>query len=96
MTAINPDSIWVLSALDKFMSDFKKDPKMFCALFEKKQLIIGLLQSKKIDAKKYKSLLGKSYKEENGIIKKYAEGDLMKIKDAQNDQAIENWFKEII
>jgi hypothetical protein len=59
---INSDSIWVLSILDKYMADFRKDSKLFCSLFEKKKQIIGFLQSMKIDAKKYKALVIKTFK----------------------------------
>lgn len=60
---VNVDGIWVLSALDKLMSDNKNDPAFFCKLFEKKQVIINALQSGKIDAKKYKSIVGKALKD---------------------------------
>lgn len=65
MASINPDNIWVLSALDKFLADNKNKPEVFMALFEKKKTIIELLQSMKLDAKKYKAIVVKAYKEDN-------------------------------
>lgn len=96
MSAINPETIWLLSALDKFMIDYRDNPQMFNALFQKKQTIIGLLQSMKIDAKKYKAIVVKAYKDETGDIKKCAESDLLKCKDAKDDQMIQLWFRDII
>jgi hypothetical protein len=62
---LNIDAIWVFSALDKLMSDHKSQPAIFCKLFEKKKLMINVLQEKKIDAKKYKMIVGKALKEQN-------------------------------
>ena len=59
---MNADNIWVLSALDKLMINYKNNPAVFAVLFEKKQLIIGLIQSSKITSTKYKALLSKAYK----------------------------------
>jgi hypothetical protein len=33
MAAINPENIWVLSALDKLMADSKNKPETYIALF---------------------------------------------------------------
>lgn len=88
MASVNADAIWLLSALDKLMSAHKADPKTFIALFEKKKLILEMLQTFKIDAKKYKVLVGKTYKEATGDIKKWAEEDLLKLKDAKDEQMI--------
>lgn len=40
MTTINVQGIWVLSALDKLISENKKDPAAVCLLFEKKQMVL--------------------------------------------------------
>ena len=63
MATINPDTIWILSALDKFMALHQNHSALFCSLFDKKHLIIGLIQSAKLDAKKYKAILAKAYKD---------------------------------
>jgi len=60
--SINVDAIWILSGLDILMTNNKNNSSLFCKLFEKKKLIIELLQSIKIDAKKYKTLVVKAYK----------------------------------
>ena len=96
MASINPESIWVLSALDKLMADNKSKPEVFNALFEKKKQIIDLLQSLKIDAKKYKAIVVKAYKEETGDVKRCAELDILKCKDMKDDQMVELWFREMI
>jgi hypothetical protein len=96
MASINPDSIWVFSALDKLMIDYKNKAETFTALFEKKKTMIELLQSMKIDAKKYKALVAKAYKEDSGDIKKCAETDLLKCKDGKSEEMVELWFREMI
>ena len=40
MSSINPDAIWVLSALDKFLVSSKANPVLFNKLFEKKKTIL--------------------------------------------------------
>lgn len=50
----------------------------------------------KIDAKRYKAIVAKAYKEESGDIKKCAEADLLKCKDGKSDEMIELWFREMI
>ncbi len=60
---VDVDSIWLLSALDKLMSENKGDPTMFCKLFGKKQIIINMIQERKIDGKKYKAIVGKAFKD---------------------------------
>ena len=62
MNSINPENIWVLSALDKLISENKTNPALVCSLFEKKEFLIGMIQSRKIDANKYKALIAKAYK----------------------------------
>lgn len=96
MSSINPESIWVLSALDKFMASSKANPALFNKLFEKKKTILQLLQSQKIDAKKYKVIVAKAFKDEVGEIKKCAEEDLLKCKDGKDDKMVELWFREMI
>ncbi len=73
MDSINVQTIWILSALDKLISENKKNPALVCQLFEKKEMVIQLLQSGKIDAHKYKNLVGKAYKEDSGIVKACAQ-----------------------
>jgi uncharacterized membrane protein len=65
MSELNVDNIFVLSALDKLMSEQKANPTLFCKLFEKKKLIIDMIQSQKIDGKKYKTIIAKCMKDEN-------------------------------
>jgi hypothetical protein len=43
-----------------FMDRHKNKANLFCELFEKKKLILELMQSNKIDASKYKKLLQKA------------------------------------
>ena len=38
------------------MSENEKNPSTFCALFERKQAIFGMMQKGEIDANKYKVL----------------------------------------
>jgi hypothetical protein len=96
MTSINPQNIWVLSALDKLISENKTNSGLVCALFEKKEMILGLLQGKKLDAHKYKTIVAKAYKEESGTIKSCAEADIFKLKDPKDPKMLEEWFKEIL
>lgn len=96
MSSINPDTIWVLSALDKFMTGSKGNPSLFNRLFEKKKTILELLQNGKIDAKKYKVIVAKAFKDEAGEVKKCAEQDLLKCKDGKDDKMVELWFREMI
>jgi hypothetical protein len=63
MTEINVDSVFVFSALDKFMSENKTKPEVFAKIFEKKKLLINMVQERKIDGKKYKMIVGKAMKD---------------------------------
>jgi hypothetical protein len=62
MTSLNPKNIFVLSALDKLISEHKANPTLFSAIFEQKESILQLLQTGKIDANKYKKLVASAYK----------------------------------
>ena len=93
---INAESIWIFSALDKLMGNQKNNPTVFCQLFEKKKLMIGLLQEKKIDAKKYMKIVGKGIKDPDPLIVSCATSDTMKLKDSKDEDMINQWFKEMI
>ena len=55
-------SIWVFSALDRLISEHKADKSLVVALFDQKEALLQLLQTGKIDAAKYKTLVAKTYK----------------------------------
>jgi len=84
MANLNPKTIFVLSALDKLISEHKANPATFMPIFEQKESIINLLQDGKIDANKYKKIIANAYKEESGIVKACAEEDMQKIKNAKD------------
>lgn len=54
------ESLWLLSAIDKGLAQFKNSPQMFCKLFERKKLIIDALQSLKLDVHKYQKVVVKA------------------------------------
>jgi len=59
---IDPQRIWVLSAIDKLISLNKARPAFMMPLFDKKEMILSLLPSKQIDSHKYKTIVAKAYK----------------------------------
>ena len=68
MIRVEVDKIWVLSVLDFYLKTYENDPGTYIAVFNKKKQLIDLIQGYKIDAKKYKTLLLKTYKEEKGKV----------------------------
>ena len=96
MSQVEADSIWVLSALDHFLSLHKQHPPTFIALFTKKKLLIDLIQNFKIDAKKYKAILLKAYKEQEGDVKQCAQSDLLKVENAKDEPSLQLWFRNVI
>jgi hypothetical protein len=93
---VDPQNIWLFSAIDKLISENKKEPVTVINLFEKKELMLQLLPTKKIDAHKYKTIVAKAYKEDTGIVKACAEEDIHKLKDPKDEKSVEAWFREMI
>jgi len=95
-TVYDIENTWIFSLIDRWINKEIDNPNKFIALFDRKVMLIGLVKSLKIDAKKYKTLVAKAYKEGDGEVKECASLDISKLKDAKNEKVVEEWFKEMI
>ena len=78
------------------MQMHKKDKDVFLKLYEQKKVLIGLLQSEKINDDRYKKLVKKAAKSDDQMMKQCALADLLKLQDPKNQSMLFQWFKEMV